>query len=339
MKLDFSEETTLADYLEYWLYEFRAKKIRDTTLYDYQLSLFSHIAPKIGNIPLSQLSVNIVQDFFNDEAANGNLRYDGGLSPKSLHNMRGTLSSALEKAVILGYIPRNYAIGVELPVAIYKEMYVLTVEEGRRVRSMALLDEYLDYGLAFWLAITFGLRNGEICGLTWSDIDFNNMTLSVRRTVKRIHNNDPRIQSKSRMYENYPKTEKARRTIPFNKQVRDILLEVKDRRISSDYYGKRNADLAMRKYIFLNKKGNYADTGTVNKSFKRFLKKISIDNENYTMHSLRHTFATRAIEKGADIKTVSELLGHTSVEFTLDRYAHVLNDHARTVMNILLEDQ
>jgi integrase len=140
------------------------------------------------------------------------------------------------------------------------------------------------------------------------------------------------------MYINTPKTDKSRRDIAFTDRVRDILLDIHKRRNDIDYYGKRNADISMRDQIFLNSIGGYADTGTVEKAFKRFLKRIGIDNSAYTMHTLRHTFVTRGIEKGADIKAVSEIVGHTSVEFTLNRYGHVLDEHMRNVMTVLLED-
>ncbi len=330
--------TTLAEYLTYWLYSFRAMRIRETTMQDYRLTVHKHIIPKIGDIPLCELKVSDIQNFLNDEAENGNLRYGGGLSVKTLHGTKGLLSSALQKAVIMGYIPINPCNGVELPVLIRKEMTVLSVEEGTKVRVNALLDDNLDYGFAFWLALVFGLRNGEVCALRWSDIDFNEKLIHIRRTAKRVENSNPNIQSRTKMYINTPKTDKSRRDIAFTDRVRDILLDVHKRRNDIDYYGKRNADISMRDQIFLNNLGNYADTGTVEKAFKRFLKRIGIDNSAYTMHTLRHTFVTRGIEKGADIKAVSEIVGHTSVEFTLNRYGHVLDEHMRNVMTVLLED-
>lgn len=337
-KFEFTEETTLGEYLSYWFYTYRANRIRNKTNDDYRLTIFRHINPKIGDIPLSQLTMDVIQNFFNDEAENGNLRYGGPLSPKTLYNMRGLFYSALDKAVLLGYIPRNPVIGIETPVIIKKEMYVLTVEEGNKVRMAALLDEHLDYGFAFWLALSFGLRNGEVCGLKWTDFDFDKLQLTVSRTVTRVEDTDPNSEKRSKMIVSYPKTEKSHRTIPFTETVRDIIFDVKKRRSERNYYCVRNADTDMRAFVMLNKNGNYADTGTVNKNFKRFLKKIGINDPNYTMHSLRHTFVTRGIEKGVDIKTLSEIVGHTSVEFTLNRYGHVLDDHKRKVMEHILED-
>ena len=334
----FTEETTLAEYLTYWLYTFRYVRIRETTQDDYRLTIYRHIIPKIGDIPLSKLSIEDIQAFFNDELTHGNLLTGGPLSVKTLNNIRGLLSSALQKAVMLGYIPMNYCNGVELPVLIRKEMYALTEEEGKRVRTNALLDEYIDYGVAYWLALVFGMRNGEICGLKWSDIDFNQKVIHIRRTVKRVSNTDPNIPGKTRLYTNYPKTDKSRRDLFFTDRVRDILIDIRSRRLENDYYGKRNADNSMRDQVLLNINGGYADIGTVERNFKRFLKKIGIDNEHYTMHSLRHTFVTRGIEKCVDVKALSEIVGHTSVEFTLDRYGHLLDDHKRMVMDTLLDD-
>jgi len=91
-------------------------------------------------------------------------------------------------------------------------------------------------------------------------------------------------------------------------------------------------------YIFLSDTGNVADPATVNKYFRKRLKYFGINDDNLHFHCLRHTFATRAIEKNVDIKTLSVLLGHSSVQFTLDRYAHVLSDQKRKTMEMLLED-
>ncbi len=332
------ESTTVAEYMYYWYYTFSYGGIRTSTKRDYKNNIKNHINPCIGDMLLSECKTDILQEFFNDMREHGNLKTGGELSVKTLQNIKGMMYTAFNKAVVLEYISRNYIDGVDLPTMIKKEIHVFTPQEERSIKTHSLYDDNLDYGFAYWLGATFGLRNGEICALKWTDFDFDRMELHIRRAIKREVSADANAQHNTYLTIGAPKTEKSNRTIPFNDSTRDKILSIRHKRLSSNYYGKRYAKDKFKDFVFLNDNGSYANTSAVYRNFMTFLHSIGIDNTNYTMHTLRHTFATRGIEKGVDIKTLSELLGHTSVQFTLDTYTHVLDNQKRKVMNILLSD-
>lgn len=156
------------------------------------------------------------------------------------------------------------------------------------------------YRIAALLCLYTGLRLGELCSLTWADIDFACMTLTVRRTVQRI--SMPGEGSKSVLLETEPKSESSKRIIPLTTQVLEALSHL------------RNG----QPYVFGDDKP--LDPRTMQYRFKKLLKEAGIHDRNF--HTLRHTFATNCVENGMDVKTLSELLGHSDVKITLNRYVH-----------------
>ena len=176
-------------------------------------------------------------------------------------------------------------------------------------KDQFVLEEYLKNNinirkLCVLLCLYTGLRIGEICGLKWEDIDFNNKTLEVKRTIQRIKNTDENIDSKTILIASSPKSNTSRRIIPIADFLIDLLKEFK----SNDSY-----------YLLSNSEKLY-DTRILELFYKRVLKSCGIKYHNF--HILRHTFATRCIESQMDIKTLSEILGHSCIEITLKLYVH-----------------
>ena len=171
--------------------------------------------------------------------------------------------------------------------------------------------------LGILICLYTGLRLGEICGLMWRDIDFENKTLSVERTVQRVKDISSETKQKTKLIISDPKSDTSRRIIPLPDFLVDIL-EV----------------LKKEDFIFIVSNSLKPQEPRVYESvFKNMLKKSDVHIINF--HALRHTFATRSIESGMDIKTLSEILGHSSVQITLEIYVHSSMELKRSSLNSL----
>ena len=328
--LDADENTTLYEWLCFWFKTYKQHKIKNTTYDDYSTTIERHIAPKIGSIPLMELTGDILQEFFNEEKASGNLVTGEAMSNKSIKNMKNVLNAALAKAVDFDILPKNPMNTVEILPVEKKEMIVFTIEEEEKFTNWLLERKFSGtYDFALFIALRFGLRSGEILALTYGSFDFDAMVLRVRNRVCRVKNRNSEGGGKTFLELSSPKTRESMRDIPFTEKFAEI---------AKAYFKTRGAKSNIKSnYIFSSKSGDFSDPSTLNKYFHTKLEECGI-KKKMRLHDLRHTFATRAIEHNVDIKSLSVILGHTSVQFTLDRYAHVLGDQKRATMETLLSD-
>lgn len=308
MDIYLKKEMTFEEWLRYWFETYSRRTVKHSTAVSYIGYINGHIAPEIGSYSLSELNTDILQRFINNQADNGSLK-GGGLSPKTLQNMNRMIHKSLEKAIELDLIVKNYASFVEIPRIEETEMRVLTVEEQEQLeKELTTSNEKLAFGV--YLSLTLGIRLGEVLGLRWSDIDTQKGIVRIRRTVNRLEKLDG---SGTELVVGTPKSKKSLRDIPISEGYCQKLM----------YYWARSSQI-MRKppkdndYLLRSAVGGPAEPKTMQETFKRILKAAGVADANF--HSLRHTFATRAIEKGADVKTLSVLLGHSDVNITLNRY-------------------
>lgn len=326
--IELNENMTFGNYLGYWYETYSKRTVKRSTAISYRGYINGHISPVIGLYKLSELNTDILQRFFNAQCDNGNINDGGGLSPKTLHNIKRMLHKAVEKAVDLGLMKKNIIKCIELPKIEEAEMRVLTkMEQDKLMQELEGSRESLAFGVN--LSIKLGLRLGEVLGLRWCDIDFRNKVVHIRRTVNRLSTLEG--DKKTELVVGTPKTKRSIRDIPINDEYSAVLMS---------YYAKQSRinrkAPADDDYILQSTLGGAAEPKTMQKTFKRILKAAGIKDANF--HSLRHTFATRAIEKGVDVKTLSVILGHSSVAITLNRYAHVLEEQKRLTMDVLLSD-
>ena len=167
------------------------------------------------------------------------------------------------------------------------------------------------------LALYGGLRIGEICALQWKDFNFEEGTVSVSKTIIRIKNTENNAVTKTKVIIQEPKTEHSKRIIP----LPDVLLPyyIEAKKEETDFI-LTNAERFMEPRVFL-------------EHYKKILKKSGV--KNYTFHALRHTFATRCVENNFDIKTLSEIMGHSNISITMQRYVHPSLEQKRVQMNKL----
>ena len=236
-----------------------------------------------------------------------------GLSVKTVGNIRTMLYSAFEKAVAEHLILTNPVSGCKLPKREKPEMKTMAIEDlGKFFEEAKSCGKFEFYYVDF----STGLRRGELLGLKWEDVDFEHSTITVKRQVIRVQGH---------IEEGPLKTKNAYRTIAIGDDVVAILKDLQERE------GDKSP------YIFPSPNGGPQDPDSVLPMFKRMLKRCGIDPIRF--HDIRHTFATVAIAEGVDCKTLSAMLGHYSVAFTLDTYGHVtdnmIHDAAAKVSGVM----
>lgn len=320
---------TLEGWLIQWLEVYSKPKIKQSTYVSYSTYINKHINPQIGKIKLSDLRIDMLQQFFNEKATSGRLDGNGGLSEKTLRNLYTMLSTSLKQAYENTLINKNLAEFVKLPKVMRTEMRVLSLSEQQKLLE-ALRASAERYKIGVLICLSTGIRIGELCGLQWHDITEVTHVLSIRRTLNRLPTMD-KLKGKTELVIDTPKSDKSVRDIPLPQFLINELKDYKQLRndekvISSEIYDKRG-------FVICNEIGQPVEPRTLQDVFKRILKAVGIDDANF--HALRHTFATRAVESGVDIKTLSELLGHADVSTTLNRYAHSLDEQKRKAMSLM----
>jgi integrase len=296
------ENTTVDEYLDRWLKRSVRGSVRQST-YDRDANLVNnHLKPALGRVKLKKLSPAHVQGFYRD-------RLDSGLSASTVHKMHAILHKALARAVAWHMVPRNVTEAVEPRRPTPKEMRPLSSAESRRFLDAARGERF---EALYVLAITTGMRQGELLALRWQDVDVENATISIRRTLTR---NGGRIAIGE------PKTKKSRRSIRLTSRAVEALkahLEYQLRQI--EILGDRYEDQGL---LFTTDTGGAVNPSNLRmRSFAPLLKKAKLPHIRF--HDLRHTCATLLLTQETHPKYVQELLGHASIAITLDTYSHVL---------------
>ncbi len=274
----------------------------------YESRIYKHIIPKIGKIPLNELTQNDLQKFYNDLKLNGRLQCQdtmgSGLSNRFIRSTHANVRSALQKAVEEGLIHKNPAIGCKLPPKRSREMQVLTRDEIQRFLIQAKYDGFYEI---FLVALSTGLRRGEDVALKWEDINFKTGELKIRRQAHLV---------KGKLTISEPKTKDSMRTIILPQSLLEILKEYKNT-VNSEWMfpSPKNNDMPR-------------DPSAIRKMMQTVLKRAECKQVRF--HDLRHTFATIAIANGMDIKTLSSIIGHKSSKTTLDIYLHSTEEMKQT---------
>jgi integrase len=267
------------------------------------------LIPALGHIKLQKLTVEQLQAFF--------AKKQGMLKPSMLGYIRTVLSSALTNAAQWGLVERNIASMVQLPSAERYEGQVLTEAQARKLLDVAR-GSRLDALLL--VALTTGMRRGELVSLHWSDLDSETGILHVRRNVARMDGVGN--------IEKEPKSKAGRRKIALAPVVLKALEEHREKQEQARL--KAGEKWQEKGLVFCNTVGNYHDADHMTVLFKKLLKKAGLPDVRF--HDLRHSVATILIVAKVDLKVVSELLGHSSIAITADIYQSVLPEQRREVV-------
>ena len=318
---------TVSQWLREWLITYALPTVKQSTYISYESYVRLHLEPAFSTTKLTTLSIEQLQRFFNQKQRT--------LSVKSLRNIYNMLHACLNQAVINGHLMRNPIMGVKLPSAPKKEISILSPTEQVALHTAAAASNTLSaFGIIFTLST--GIRLGEMLGLQWGDVDHFNHTIRIRRTVGRLQKIDasghliPKVPGvpTTEIVARSPKSINARRIIPLFSQVWDDLMIYRDKQ--EKMLRAQGLSVTPGTPIFSTQTGIFYEPRTYEDLFKRTLKAAGVQDINF--HALRHTFATRALEAGMDIKVLSSILGHAQASTTLNLYAHALPDHKRQSM-------
>ena len=301
------------EWLKEWLDNYIKPTAKERTYTRYYEIVHQHISPHLGEYELNDLTPIVIQKFVTHLSQCGNLKTGAGLSPNSVNSIITVIQGSLETANRIGLSNEYTADKIKRPKITEKQVSCFTPAEQKQIEQAVMNDKKIKmFGIL--LCLYSGLRVGEVLALEWTDIDFVKSELTVNKTCydgKDKDGNFCRITDT-------PKTESSRRVIPIPRQLLPHLREVKKKSSSKYVVSNGEKTISVRSY---------------QKTFTSLLKRLGIQHKGF--HSLRHTFATRALECGMDVKTLSEILGHKSPTITLNRYVHSLMEHKKEMMNKL----
>ena len=299
-------------WFEEWLTHYIRPSSKQRTFEQYSRAAQIHILPSLGDIELTDLTPFVLQKFITSLTENGNKRTGKGLSPNFVKTILSIVQNSLKTAHLVGYLPEYSANKIKRPKPKEKQVECFSAWEQKKIEETALSAKKDKYR-GIILCLYTGLRIGELLALTWNDMDFEKSILSVTKTCHDGNENGKHIR-----IIDTPKTENSRRQIPLSKTLIKMLKDIKKKSKCEFVIADGEKPVFIRSY---------------QRMFELFLKKLSLQHKGF--HSLRHTFATRALECGMDVKSLSEILGHKNAMITLNRYAHSLWEHKAEMMNKL----
>lgn len=292
---------------EYWLLgwlDYKHAIVKNSTYMKYRNSINKHIIPKLGSFDIKILDNNIVQRFINQKLSAEKC----SLSPKSVRELVNIIKNTLAYAENYGFQSKcKYELLIVRNS--FKPIRVLNKNEEKALLNTLESDINI-FKFGILISLLTGVRIGELCALRWEDIDFKECLITVNRTMQRVQVEGK--DNKTEIIITTPKTNASIRQIPIPKMLVDYIIGFKS---SND------------QYILTNKNGNYIEPRVMQYKFKKYIQIAGISDANF--HALRHTFATRCIEAGVDVKVLSEVLGHSNVNITLDRYVHNSIDYKK----------
>ena len=300
---------TVGELVTKWRDEVAAHEVSAKTFERYAEHA-DRIISALGRIPLTRLQPLQILEFYGDLRRNGHKRNGGGLSEQTLLHIHKVLTAALTQAVRWRLIAVNPAADVKPPRPARVEMKTLTADEMKRLLTAAESSSLYTLTL---LALTTGLRRGELLGLQWRDVDWARRRISVVRTLE---------ETKQGLALKAPKTSRSARMVPVPEVALDALrrqqvrLKADRLRAGSAY---QDGDLVLADSV-----GLPLAPDAVSKAFIALATRAGL--KDVSLHSLRHTHVTELLRSGVNPKVVSERVGHSSVAFTLQRYGHALPD-------------
>ncbi|MGN0614425.1 MAG: tyrosine-type recombinase/integrase [Porcipelethomonas sp.] len=283
-------------------------RVKESTLANYTNKFEKHILPEFGDIPCADLTAGRINAFINKKLADG-------LSSSYVRDIFTVFKTLLK------YAQEEYGFklslkNVVLPKAERKQVEKINEKEQKMLVSYLKANMSLT-SFGIMLSLFMGLRIGELCGLKWEDVDFQNRILHIRRTVQRISSANG--NQKTKVVISAPKSATSFREIA----IPDMLMKYFEMfRDEADHFILSGADKPI-------------EPRTMQYRYKRILRNAEVENHNY--HKLRHTFATNSAEKGFHVKALSAVLGHSNVTLTLNRYIHPDHSYERRLMNMCMQ--
>lgn len=324
-----ADKISLNTWYETWLNEYKIPNIKETSVHTYKQMYSCYIKPALGNKHLSQVKPVHIQKVYNELLENG-------LSAKSVSNIQGMLYDIFERACCNDLIIKNPCKGIDRPKVEQPDRRVLSVEEQYTLTSYLKKDKFKPNEPLVLTLLGTGMRIGEALGLTWDDIDFKNEQISVNKTL--VYVKDLKTGKYMFKYQT-PKTKNSIRTIPMLSNVKNALKHqsTSQKRLRLYMGGEWQPLEGFENVVFTSLKGRPHQESEIRKFLIKIVAEINKDEkalaekenrepvimEHVYPHALRHTFATRCFEQDMPPKTVQHLLGHATLQMTMDLYVHL----------------
>lgn len=294
------------DFIPVWVLD-KKPYVKGSTMATYKLTINKHLLPNFGDLEIDEIDNNLVTKY-------ALTQLDNGLSIKSVQDTIITLKSILKQATIKG-VCQGKLIEVRYP-KIYQDNFtkqkIETFKDSDYAKLINYCKEHLtNKNLGILIVAYSGMRIGEICALKWKDIDIENECIEINKTLQRVYLDDEEREDKNtEIVIQSAKTANSNRSIPIISDLLKMLKPLKKLYNPSSY--------------ILTNEEKPIEPRVYRQYYKRLLEKLKIKYLKF--HGLRHSFATRCINKGIDVKTVGDILGHSKVEITMNLYVHPSND-------------
>ncbi|EFF31918.1 site-specific integrase [Enterococcus faecium] len=311
-------DTRVKQYLDFWMEEYVKLNLKYNTYENYRFTIKNHINGYLGKKKLTDLSPALLQNFINAE-------FKKGYSKKTMTITHSVLKNALNMAVYpWGLIKQNPMLYVKIPK--YEERP--TTKKDLKIISLEDFDHMLEItpeGHPFYIPLNIGfytgMRVGEVCGLTWDNVDFSNGTITVEKQM---------VKNGGAWVYGTPKTSSSNRTIFIGQTLLAILKKHKKQQLENRMkYGKLYID---SNAVCTKEDGELVTPSVVKWNTRRISNALSL---SFNFHSLRHTHATLLLENGAKMKEISERLGHSRISITMDTYSHVTDKMRNETVDIM----
>lgn len=281
------------DIAKEWL-ESKKKKIKKSTYFNYEYKIYKYLMPTFCNCKVRKLKKYDYAEFVE--------MLEEEYESKTVRDILNVLKAILKYANNKYNCQIKYE-NIELPKLENKKLKILTKREKNKIEKHCLKEKSLR-SIGILICLNTGIRIGELCALKWKNIDFSERTIYISHTLQRVYSQK---NKKSKVIIDKPKTDSSIRTIPMSNKLYEILKVMKKEYDSESF-------------LLTGKEYKYIEPRTFQNSYKEILQMLKI--KPYKFHILRHTFATECVEVGMDIKSLSEILGHSDINITLNRYVH-----------------
>ena len=303
-----------------WIVKWLQRKeqlVKESTFAAYSNIVVNHLLPKFGEMKLEQITEEVIQDYVFELLKHGRLDGSGGMGERASKDIVIVLKNTLRDAMRAKLIKTSV---FEIRFPSFNSQYKVKVLS---LTEQKLLCDAIDSNLTtrsagIFLGLHTGMRIGEVCALRWMDVDMDDRMIHINHTLQRVYKKDLSGSGKSKLLLSSPKTKTSRRSIPISKSLYTVM---------------KGLSPSSPNMFFLSGSEKIIEVRTFRTFFETFL--IRNGFEKFNFHILRHTFATRCIEAGADCKTVSELLGHATVNMTLNLYVHPHLEQKRNCVELI----
>lgn len=292
-------------------------KVKESSYVKYRNILDTYVIPILGHYGMGRMNAGLLEQYFTDLLEHG--KSDGtGLAAKSVCDIKSVIKMVILFSSQEGWMS-NCGIAHIVIKQGNKQIRVLAQEEQANLEKY-LLSELSNVSMGIYISLYTGIRLGELCALQWEKIDFGEKMISINKTMIRLKDYAHSSGKSTRVVETSPKSPCANRMIP----IPDFLLQL---------LREKSIGMEGQAYLLTGRADKYMEPRLLEYHFQKITKDLGIKNANF--HCLRHTFATRCVEVGFDVKTLSVILGHATIHITMNRYVHPTVDMKRSNMEKL----